>query len=201
MPLGLDQPYWIDDVNFDIEFHVREISLPTRARTRNSPSRSAGCTHARPLDRRRPLWEMYLISGLAGGRVAAYAKMHHAAIDGVSGNELMSVLLDLTPEGDKRPPVTDFKPELAPSATTLLARTAASMVTRPLSAARIATGLGRSLPLVGSYLTQYVGAILGGGHGDGEVISTAPGLPPGRRSTTRSPNTGGSPCAASTLMT
>ena len=117
---------------------------------------------------------MYLISGLVSGRVAVYTKMHHAAIDGVSGTELMSVLLDLTPEDDKRPPVTDFKPEPAPSATTLLARTAASMVTRPLSAARIATGLGRSLPLVGS----YVGAILGGGHGDGEVISNAPGLAP-----------------------
>ena len=177
VPLGLDQPYWIDDVNFDIEFHVREISLPTPgsdAQLAEQVSR----LHARPLDRRRPLWETYLISGLAGGRVAVYTKIHHAAIDGVSGTELMSVLLDLTPEGDKRPPVTDFKPEPAPSATTLLARTAASMVTRPLSAARIATGLGRSLPLVGSYLTPYVGAILGRGHRDGEVIATAPGLAP-----------------------
>ena len=108
VPLGLDQPYWIDDVNFDIEFHVREISLPTPgsdAQLAEQVSR----LHARPLDRRRPLWETYLISGLAGGRVAVYTKIHHAAIDGVSGTELMSVLLDLTPEGDKRPPVTDFK--------------------------------------------------------------------------------------------
>ena len=173
VPLGLDQPYWIDDVNFDIEFHVREIALPTPgsdAQLAEQVSR----LHARPLDRRRPLWETYLISGLAGGRVAVYTKMHHAAIDGVSGSELMSVLLDLTPEGDECPPVTDFKPEPAPSTTALLTRTAASMVTRPLSAARIATGLARSLPLVGN----YVGAILGGGHGDGGVISTAPGLAP-----------------------
>ena len=66
MPLGLDQPYWIDDVNFDIEFHVREISLPTPgsdAQLAEQVSR----LHARPLDRRRPLWEMYLISGLAAG--------------------------------------------------------------------------------------------------------------------------------------
>ena len=177
VPFGLDQPYWIDDVNFDVEFHVREISLPapgSDAQLAEQVSR----LHARPLDRRRPLWETYLISGLAGGRVAVYTKIHHAAIDGVSGTELMSVLLDLTPEGDKRPPVTDFKPEPAPSATTLLARTAASMVTRPLSAARIATGLGRSLPLVGSYLTPYVSAILGGGHRDGELIAIAPGLAP-----------------------
>ena len=50
VPLGLDQPYWTDDVNFDVEFHVREISLPTPGSTRNSPSRSAGCTHARSTD-------------------------------------------------------------------------------------------------------------------------------------------------------
>ena len=187
-------------MNFDIEFHVREISLPTPgsdAQLAEQVSR----LHARPLDRRRPLWETYLISGLAGGRVAVYTKMHHAAIDGVSGNELMSVLLDLTPEGDKRPPVTDFKPEPAPSATTLLARTAASMVTRPLSAARIATGLGRSLPLVGSYLTPMSVRSWVADTATARSSQPRPGLPPGRRSTTRSPNTGGSPCAASTLMT
>ena len=94
VPLGLDQPYWIDDANFDIEFHVREISLPTGL---GRATRRAGQPAARTPARRRPLWEMYLISGLVGGRVAVYTKMHHAAIDGVSGTELMSVLLDLTP--------------------------------------------------------------------------------------------------------
>jgi WS/DGAT/MGAT family acyltransferase len=90
----------------------------------------------------------------------------------------MTVLVDLTPEGEKQPPVTDFKPEPAPSAANMLARAAASIATRPVSAARIATGMGRALPLVGSYLSPYVGAFLGRGDRDGEVIATAPGLAP-----------------------
>ncbi len=177
VPLGLDQPYWIDDQNFDIEFHVREISLPapgSDAQLAEQVSR----LHARPLDRRRPLWEMYLISGLAGGRLAVYTKIHHAAIDGVSGAELMTVLVDLTPEGEKRPPAADFKPEPAPGAATLLARAAASIATRPVSAARIAAGMGRALPLVGSVLSPYVGALLGRGERDGDVIAAAPGRAP-----------------------
>jgi diacylglycerol O-acyltransferase len=177
VPLGLDQPYWIDDQNFDIEFHVREISLP-------APGSDAQLTeqvsrlHARPLDRRRPLWEMYLISGLAGGRLAVYTKIHHAAIDGVSGAELMTVLVDLAPEGEKPSAAVDFKPEPAPSAATLLARAAASIATRPVSAARIATGMARALPLVGSVLSPYVGALLGRTDRDGDVIAAAPGFAP-----------------------
>ena len=80
---------------------------------------------------------MYLISGLAGGRLALYTKMHHAAIDGSSGTELLTVLVDLTPEREKQPVAVDFKPEPAPSDVTLLAGAAASLATRPVSAARI----------------------------------------------------------------
>jgi len=177
VPLGLDQPYWVDDENFDIEFHVREISLP-------APGSDAQLTeqvsrlHARPLDRSRPLWEAYLISGLAGGRLAVYTKMHHAAIDGVSGAELMTVLLDLTPEGKKLPPASDFTPDAPPSAAAMLTRAATSIASRPASAVRIASSLGRSLPLIGSYVKPYVGAVLGRKHRDGDVIATAPGLAP-----------------------
>ncbi|MFB8277785.1 WS/DGAT/MGAT family O-acyltransferase [Nocardia colli] len=177
VPLGLDQPYWIDDENFDIEYHVREISLPT-------PGSDAQLTeqvsrlHARPLDRRRPLWEAYLISGLAEGLLAVYTKMHHAAIDGVSGAELMTILLDLTPEGRRVLPTTPFAPEPKPSKRAMLARAAVSLASSPVQAARIAGDLGRSLPLVGSYVTPYVGAILGREHDDGAVIASAVGLAP-----------------------
>lgn len=177
VPLGLDQPYWIDDQNFDIEFHVREISLP-------APGSDAQLTeqvsrlHARPLDRRRPLWEMYLISGLAGGRLGVYTKIHHAAIDGVSGAELMTVLVDLTRDAENAAVADDFEPEPAPSDTTLLTRAAVSLATRPASAVRIAAGMGRALPLFGSALSPYVGALLGRGDRDGDLINTAPLIAP-----------------------
>lgn len=177
VPLGLDQPYWIDDEFFDIEFHVREICLPTPGSDAQLAEQVARL-HSRPLDRRRPLWEMYLISGLAGGKLAVYTKMHHSAIDGASGAELLTVLLDLTPEGKPRTPAPVFTPESAPSSTKLLARAAGSLAKRPLGAVRIATIVGRSLPMVGSYVTPYIDAALGRGSNDGDVISTAPGLAP-----------------------
>ena len=62
---------------------------------------------ARPLDRNRPLWEIYLIQGLSGGRVALLTKIHHSVVDGVSGNEILSVLLDSHPEGREIPPPHD----------------------------------------------------------------------------------------------
>jgi len=80
VPLGLDQPYWIEDPDFDIEFHVREIALPAPGDDKQLADQAARL-HSRPLDRNRPLWELYLISGLSGGRVAVYSKVHHAAMD------------------------------------------------------------------------------------------------------------------------
>ena len=96
VPFGLDQPYWIDDADFDIEYHVREIALP-RPGSDAQLTEQVSRLHARPLDRSRPLWEIYLITGLAKKRAAVYTKIHHAAIDGASGAELLTVLFDLTP--------------------------------------------------------------------------------------------------------
>jgi diacylglycerol O-acyltransferase / wax synthase len=145
VPLGLDQPYWIEDPDFDIEFHVRELALPAPGSNRQLAEQAARL-HARPLDRSRPLWELYLIFGLAGGRAAIYSKVHHAAIDGVSGNDILAALLDLSPEG--RPP-TEPPPrrtERQPSAAELLARSAVSLTRHPLRAARLSVGLLRSAP-------------------------------------------------------
>ena len=64
MPLGLDQPYWIDDPDFDIEYHIRELALP-RPGSDAQLNEQVSRLHARPLDRSRPLWEIYLITGLA----------------------------------------------------------------------------------------------------------------------------------------
>ncbi len=96
VPLNLDHPYWFDDPVFDLEFHIRELALPAPGDDRQLAEQVARL-HSRPLDRGRPLWELYLIQGLSGGRVAIMTKIHHAAVDGVSGGELLSVLLDPDP--------------------------------------------------------------------------------------------------------
>ena len=101
VPFGLDYPYWVDDRDFDLDFHVRELALPSPG-TDAKLSEQVARIFARPLDRARPLWELYLIHGLERGYVAMLTKIHHAAIDGLSGAEIMGVLFDLEPEPPAR---------------------------------------------------------------------------------------------------
>ncbi|HVE64494.1 MAG TPA: wax ester/triacylglycerol synthase family O-acyltransferase [Mycobacteriales bacterium] len=145
VPLGLDQPYWIEDPDFDIEYHVRELALPAPGDDRQLAEQAARL-HARPLDRSRPLWELYLISGLSGGRLAIYSKVHHAAIDGVSGNDILGALLDTTPEGREIEPPPPWEPENLPGPAMLLARSAIALTGHPMRALRLSTDLVRRLP-------------------------------------------------------
>ncbi|NUW37807.1 DUF1298 domain-containing protein [Nonomuraea sp. SMC257] len=100
VPFGLDHPYWAADPAFDIANHLFETVLPEPGDQRRLADEVARI-HARRLDRAHPLWEMHLIRGLAGGLVAVYTKVHHAAIDGVTGAETLAALLDLAP-GERR---------------------------------------------------------------------------------------------------
>ncbi|HEX2015289.1 MAG TPA: wax ester/triacylglycerol synthase family O-acyltransferase [Solirubrobacteraceae bacterium] len=97
VPLGLDYPYWVDDSDFDLDFHVRELALPRPGSDAQLAEQVARIT-SRPLDRARPLWELYLIHGLHSGHVVMLTKIHHALIDGMSGAEIMGLLLDLGPD-------------------------------------------------------------------------------------------------------
>lgn len=98
VPLGLDRPYWAHDPDFDLDHHLFELTLPAPGGMRELADAVAEI-HARRLERAHPLWEMHLIHGLADGTVAVYTKVHHAAIDGVSGAETLATLLDLAPGG------------------------------------------------------------------------------------------------------
>ena len=84
VPFGLDRPYWFEDPDFDLEFHVRRTGLPAPG-TDEQLAALVSRIHARPLDRSRPLWELTIIEGLPGGRTAQYTKIHHAAIDAATG--------------------------------------------------------------------------------------------------------------------
>ncbi len=135
IPLGLDLPYWIEDPDFDMDFHVREMGLAPPGNYHQLAEQVARIM-ARPLDRSRPLWELYLLHGLEGGRVAMLTKFHHAAIDGVSGNEVLAVLLDRHPEGREVPPPDhEREPPSAPSDLELLGRALLGLPRRPLALA------------------------------------------------------------------
>ena len=121
VPLGLDYPYWIDDPDFDLDYHVRELALPAPATPEKLGEQIARIV-ARPLDRSRPLWESYLIHGLPGEPLALLTKVHHAAVDGMSGAEILGVLLDLGPEGREPPPPGNGRGDPEPSDLEMLAR-------------------------------------------------------------------------------
>jgi len=177
VPLGLDQPYWVDDADFDIEYHIREIALP-RPGSDAQLTEQVARLHARPLDRSRPLWEIYLITGLARRRAAVYTKIHHSAIDGASGAELLTVLLDLSPDGRELPASEPFRPARPPSLATLAVLAAARLAWRPVQTVRITNELVRVLPTLAPAFGTLVGGMLGLNRGDGEVIPTAPGRAP-----------------------
>src|SRR3954468_18140907 len=105
VPLGLDLPYWVEDPDFDLDFHVRESAVPPPGDD-HTLAEGAARIFARPLDRGRPLWEFYVIHGLPDGRVAMLTKIHHSVVDGISGNEIMTTLLDPEPTGRMVPPPT-----------------------------------------------------------------------------------------------
>ncbi|MEO5874744.1 MAG: wax ester/triacylglycerol synthase family O-acyltransferase [Streptosporangiaceae bacterium] len=134
VPLGLDRPYWVDDPDFDPELHVHEVALPTPGDDEQLGEAIARI-HERPLDRRRPLWEMHLLQGLSGGRAAVYAKVHHACVDGVLAAELLMALLDLQPES-VTPPATAGTPLPGPGAWPMVGTGLARAVLHPVRTAR-----------------------------------------------------------------
>jgi WS/DGAT/MGAT family acyltransferase len=142
VPFGLDHPYWIEDSDFDLEFHIRHIALPKPGDWRQLCIQVARL-HARPLDLGRPLWEMYVIEGLDGiedlpaGSFAIMTKIHHAAIDGVSGTELVAAIHDLTPEGVVPLPETPWVPESEPTLLELALRSTVNNIRQPFRFARI----------------------------------------------------------------
>jgi WS/DGAT/MGAT family acyltransferase len=149
VPFHLDYDYWIDDADFDLDFHVRELALPPGA-TELKLGEQVARIFSRPLDRSRPLWEIYLIHGLPEGRVAVMTKIHHAVIDGMSGNEILGVLLDLSPEGREPPPPLSDPGDERPGELELLGRGALGLARYPL---RLLGSVPRALPNLGEVPT------------------------------------------------
>nr|WHV03864.1 putative wax ester synthase/acyl-CoA:diacylglycerol acyltransferase [uncultured bacterium] len=151
LPLNVDHPYWIDDPDFDIEFHVRHVALPEPGDWRQLCIQAARL-HSRPLDPSRPLWEFTVVEGLDAvegvpkGSYAIVTKVHHACLDGVSGDALTGALHDLDPVGA---PLEDPQPWTArpkPNQAELLGR---AWVRNTLEPWRFARLVGRTVPALG----------------------------------------------------
>ena len=120
VPFGIDRPYWVEVPDFDVRKHVHRIAVPAPG-TMKELGELAGHLFARPLDRSRPLWEVWFIEGLEGGKVAMFMKNHHCLMDGQAGVGLAEVLTDLSPDATAPPIVPDVMKEGTPEAPTALA--------------------------------------------------------------------------------
>lgn len=96
IPLDLDRPFWVEDEHIDLDHHIRHLTAPSPG-TMKELEALVALLHAHPLDRNRPLWEFYVIDGLASGQQAIYTKMHHAAMDGAASQALIATMYDPTP--------------------------------------------------------------------------------------------------------
>lgn len=148
VPFNLDHPYWIEDPDFDLEFHVRHIALPQPGDWRQLCIQAARL-HSRPLDHNHPLWEIYVIegldhvSGLPKGSFAIVFKIHHAAIDGVTGAEMIAAIHDRTPDAEPPQAKEAWSPDAVPSNADLLARTMFNNVVYPFRLGRV---MGEAAP-------------------------------------------------------
>jgi diacylglycerol O-acyltransferase / wax synthase len=129
VPGHLASPVWVDDADFDVTFHVRRSALP-RPGSNAQLRELVGRLMSRRLDRSRPLWEMYLVEGLEGGRLAVITKTHHAMVDGVSAVDIGQVILDVTPT-PRDVPADLWMPQPAPGSVGLLVDAVAEVVRRP----------------------------------------------------------------------
>ena len=152
VPGKIDRPYWVEDPNFDVEFHLRHIALPAPGDWRQLWIQAARL-HARPLDMSRPLWEAYIIEGLDNipdvpkGAFAIYTKMHHALVDGAGGQAFMMALHDLAADVDDAPPIEDtaVSVDRQPGSAELLARAAVNRTKNSLGLIRGTAGVIRDM--------------------------------------------------------
>ena len=135
VPWDIDHPIWVDDDELDIDYHVRHLGLPEPG-TIEQLEELVGRLHSNFLDRSRPLWEFYVIDGLADGHHAIYTKIHHAAVDGGAGMALTNMMYDTSPAGRQiePAPAQSAKPEGQPDPLALLGSAYRNMLSQQLSA-------------------------------------------------------------------
>lgn len=145
VPLGLDLPYWIEDPDFDIDFHVRHHAVPPPG-TPEQLGEVVSRIVARPLDRSRPLWELYVIEGVENGRyIAQLTKVHHATIDGASGAAMLAEMLSIDPAYRPNDTTAEWARDPVPSDAEMLRITAGEYLRRPEKVIRLSVRSMREL--------------------------------------------------------
>lgn len=144
VPFNLDHPYWVDDEDFDLDFHVRHIGIPPPGNDQQLAEQVARII-GRPMDRSRPLWEVYVIEGLPDQRWGLLAKYHHATIDGAAGVILLNMLTSPIPDAPSPGESTPWQGEPIPSDLELLRRTLTNLTTNPAKNIRLQLRLVQTL--------------------------------------------------------
>jgi len=143
-PLSLDHPMWLEDPDFDVREHVTRVTAPAPGGDEELEG-VVGQLARRRLDRARPLWELTVVDGLAGGRTALVVKAHHAALDGVSGAAMLLHFFDRAGDDESDRTAADpWTPEAEPSAGELVGRSLARWRQRPLAVADALRCAGQS---------------------------------------------------------
>jgi diacylglycerol O-acyltransferase / wax synthase len=170
--LEAGRPFWVDDPNFNLDYHLRHTALP-KPGSEEQLRNLVGRIFSQRLDRSKPLWEVWVIHGLEDGRFALISKTHHALVDGVSGVDIATVLFDLSPVPEEPEP-DDWTPEPEPSEVDLVAEGVRALVKTPFSLA------GRALGAV-QHPGETVERVREAAEGLGEVVwagmNPAPDVP------------------------
>ena len=147
VPFRLHHPIWVDDPDFDLDYHLRRVAVPAPGRIEELCELASEFT-SRQLDRSRPLWELCIVEGIEDGRIGVMAKVHHSTVDGVSGAEVMVHLFDLEPNPAPKEPdpaAEPDRPEHVPSDVELVGFALWSLARQPFRIAAKIPGTVRSL--------------------------------------------------------
>jgi diacylglycerol O-acyltransferase / wax synthase len=142
VPMALGRPVWVDDPHFRLDYHLRRTALP-RPGSDEELRNLVGRVMSQQLDRDKPLWEMWIVEGLGGGRWAIITKLHHCMVDGVSAAELLAAVLDSEPD-PQLPPPDEWSPEDIPSGMELALRAVTERSVSPYEQLRAARAAVRS---------------------------------------------------------
>ncbi len=159
VPFDLGRPVWVDDPHFNLDYHVRHTALPAPG-GETELRQLVGRVMAQQLDRAKPLWEIWVVEGLEGGRWAMLSKTHHALVDGVSGTDLLAVVMDLSPDAERPARRAEWTPAPMPSGLELVADALAGLIRSPYELVRAARAQTRVLRRMARYAAEVTSGLV-----------------------------------------